>query len=98
MAQVIITLNPSETSVSGRYRPGDMVMVMCDATLAPFTVLMPDAQSADETTFRYFKIDNSENIVTLEALPNQKIMNEDTQELTEEADELVLHSNGIGWW
>lgn len=71
---------------------------MCDATDADFTIVMPDAQSTETVTFRFVKKDISLNTVTLQAKPGQKIMNEDNQVLTQQADELVLNADGENWW
>ena len=98
MPRSTINLTPSQNSLQGLYNPGDEVMVMCDATDSDFTVEVPDAQSSDDTLFRFVEYDSSLNEITLSARANQKIMNEDTQVLTEQADELVLNSDGQDWW
>ena len=98
MNKIIINLNPSQPSIQGQYTNGDDVLVMCDATDGDFSITMPDVDSSKESTFRFVKKDDSLHEVTLVGKPNQKIMNEDDQVLTEEADELVLNSDGTGWW
>jgi len=98
MKKTIINLTPSQNSLQGQFSNGDDPLVMCDATNGDFSITMPDAPSTDDSTFRFVKKDDSLNTVTLVAKSGQKIMNEDSQILTEEADELVLNSDGIGWW
>lgn len=94
----IINISTSDPNIYGLYSNGDTVIVMCDATNGDFTVNMPDAVSTENTMFSFIKKDSSLNIVTIAARAGQKIMNEDTQELTEQADELELNTDGENWW
>ena len=98
MNRTTVNLTPSYNSLQGEYFEGDTVLVMCDATDGDFSITMPDAQSSDESEFRFVKKDNSLNVLTLVAKPGQKIMDEDTQELHEQNDELVLNSDRENWY
>lgn len=98
MPRIVVNLNPSQNSLEGLYTPGDDVIVMCNATDADFDILMPDADSSEDTIFDFIKEDNSINVVNINARANQKIMNEDSQCLTEEADDLRLQAANGGWW
>ena len=98
MKQIEIKLTPSQNALQGLFGPNTMVMVLCDATDGPFNVEMADAQSSDNNTFRFVKIDSTANKITITAKSNQKIMNEDTQELSQQADELVLNVGEGNWW
>ena len=93
-----INLSTTENNIHGLFMPNGEALVMCDASNGDMEVLMPDAQSTDTTTFRFVKKDNSLNFITLKARAGQKIMNEDEQVLTTQADELVLNSDGENWW
>jgi Tfp pilus assembly protein PilE len=94
----ILNISPSQNELQGAFPENGEVLVMCDAADASFAILMPDAQSTETVTFRFVKKDASANTITLQAKPNQKIMNEDTQVLTQQADELVLNADGENWW
>lgn len=97
MPKAILKRNPSENSLQGLYTPGDDVLVMCDATEGDFTIVLPDAQSGEDTMFRFSKKDTSLNVVRLEAKPGQQVMGEDYQELIEDHDLLILNTDGEEW-
>jgi len=98
MPKIILNLNPTDNTLEGLYTPGDDVLIMCDATDGDFAIGLPDAQSSEDTLFRFSKKDASLNVVQLLPKTGQKIMNEDSQELIGDGDLLILNSDGENWF
>jgi hypothetical protein len=60
-----VNLTASSTALSGKYKPGGIVLVLCDATDAAFTVYAPSAKETMLTMFIFKKTDSGANAVTI---------------------------------
>lgn len=69
----VITLTPMQTSITGAFSPGDLVIVLCDAALAPFTFTLPDAVSCRDVDLILRKVDSSANAITVVPFGTQTI-------------------------
>ncbi len=78
----IANLNARESSLVGKYKAGEIVLVLCDATAAAFTVTMPEAKNEVGTVFFVKKTDSSANAVTIACRNSQTIDGSDTVVLT----------------
>ena len=61
-----VELNVADTTLAGKYYPGDDAYVMCDASDGNWTLTMPDAETAYETVFHIIRKDTTNaNTVTV---------------------------------
>ncbi len=96
----IVYLNPASYALQGSFLENDAVLVKCDAADNKFTITLPDAGQTRGATLKFCKIDSTNNIVTLSARTDlqQKLSNEDTQELLVQGDLIIYTSDGDNWW
>lgn len=101
-----VILDPLSNSIEGTFAPGDIVMVMCDATNEPFTVTMLDADTAMQITLKMVKSDLSSNDITLVGLRSQTLSGETSQILSIQGEMIIFNSaltivSGVSvrnWW
>ena len=69
-----IELNSADNSLFRKYIKGSTLLALCDASGAPFTVLLPDPRSLEDVQLIIKKVDSSPNVVTVATrLPSQTI-------------------------
>jgi len=96
MKQYTIKLNPTETSLQGKYPPNTLVKVLCNANVAGFTITLPDCGSVVGNVFKLIREDeNASNDITVLPFGEQKINNETSQILRGVIDLVTDRSN---WW
>lgn len=88
-----ITLTPSDNSLAGKYRTGEMVLVLCDATNEAFTVTLPDAFSVADVQFFFIKTDSTSNAVTLATKNAQTINGASSEAISSQYDTVILYSD-----
>jgi hypothetical protein len=69
----IVTLDAIDYTISGQYNPGDMLVLLCDATLNAFTAVLPDAASLRDVVIFVKKIDSTANVITLSPIAGQNV-------------------------
>lgn len=94
----VVKLDAISSSLRGNWSAGDRVLVLCDATLAAFSVTLPDAKSSDDVTFKIIKTDTTSNAITVNTVESQTISGETFQTVTMRGDAMSLDSDGDNWW
>lgn len=92
-----VKLSPQDNVLFGQYGDEDDVIVLCDATDNPFTVVIPDATTNESAIFRITKTDSSANVVTLNPFGNQTLVRETSQEIYGQGDLIILKSDLENW-
>lgn len=88
----ILNLKPYDNTLIGKYQKTDTVIVLCDSTVGPFPIQLPDLTMAIDTRF-LFKVVGA-NIVTLKAVTGQYIDDVTTIDLNQwKAIEIVSDGN-----
>jgi hypothetical protein len=76
-----VFLNPSDPTLTGKYdNAADEVVIVCDSTIAAFSVRLPDLTMQQNRTFTFYNIytSGSGNDVTIQPVTGQIIMMNDT--------------------
>ena len=100
MEQQTITLTPGDSNLVGKYRQNSHVLLLLDASEAPFTVNLPDSTSVVNTVFDCARKDQIwANVVTVTPFPNQQIKNCDEIKVrVDDSWELRKEDGGVNWW
>lgn len=93
-----ITLDAIDSTLSGQYESGDILLVLCDATLAALNVVLPDVSSMRNILMFPMKIDASANAVTLTPLAGQTINGATSILLTSQYDKAILVSDTANYY
>ena len=97
-----VFLNPSETSLTGKYQGDEEhIHVVCDTTIASFTVLLPDLTQQKEKEFVFYNIPASgdgSNTVTIQCIQGQLIDNKYSSHVINVGDTITIVSNMKGSW
>ncbi len=98
MKQYTVKLTPSEPTLKGKYPPGVLVLVMCNAEKAGFTINMPDCGSITDNRFELTREDQERgNEITVVPFGTQKINNETEQKLRV-GMVIILRTDRKNWW
>jgi hypothetical protein len=98
MKQYTIKLTPTEPTLKGKYPSGVLVLVVCNADKAGFTINLPDCGSVVDTKFKLIREDeNRDNDVTVIPWGTQKINNETNQNLRV-GHVIDLVTDRKNWW
>lgn len=89
-----ISLDASNLLIDGKYTSGDILLVVCDATLNNLTIQLPDASAIKDVLLCVKKNDVSANTVTVITYAGQTINLETSQTITQEGDNMILASDG----
>jgi len=77
----VVKLTPSDPTLVGKYdQVHDNIVVVCDSTVAAFSVRLPDLTMQQNRTFTFYNIytSGSGNDVTIQPVTGQIIMMNDT--------------------
>ena len=90
-----IKLSARETQIRSRFDQEDTLIIICDGSIADFTVNLPDAQTARQVSLVFIRNDDSANTITISAMSTQSIKGSTT--FTSQYDSFTLVSDGENW-
>lgn len=88
-----VKLTASDSKLTGKYTAEGIVLVLCDAAKAAFTVYLPDAKSEAGTLFVFKKTDSESNTVTIAARNAQTIDGDASKDLAAQYDHVTIISS-----
>jgi len=93
-----ISLDASNLLIDGKYTSGDIVLILCDATLNNIAVQLPDTTALKDVLLCVKKVDASANTVTLSGLPGQTIDGAVSLVLTTQYESDILITDGLNYY
>jgi hypothetical protein len=94
-----ITLPATVTSPSPSYNPDESTsVILADASVASITVTLPNAADWEKKFYTIKKIDDTPNLVTLQAVSGQKIDGDTSFILSGQNNQITIISDGSNWY
>lgn len=93
-----ISLDASNLLIDGKYTSGDIVLVVCDATLNNISIQLPDATALKDVLLFIKKVDSTANTVTFTGLAGQTIDGVTSIELSTQYEADILITDGLNYY
>jgi len=93
----IISLEDGREIITGLYRPGSTVLVLCDCTNGAIEITLPNVGQTNNNVFEFVKTDSSTNKVTVTGADGQTISGETSIKVVTRYNYAKLVPDGTNW-
>lgn len=84
--------------IVSQYNPGDILLVLCDASGGAFPITLPDAASLRDVLICVKKTDSSANAVTVNTVASQTIDGADSITLESQYESEILITDAANYY